>query len=209
MREVTVREYDLNIFWEEFYDKYLGTWWDDKLTIDVYKYEAGDDWADKKEVGLTFKLTREESLALIEHFPEDEYGTDWFVFLPEVIHHLPERVVNIFGRELPELEPVDVKEEVVMNEVIDDVVVERGMSHTSSLVLSVMDESFVPSDKTIQLSFATHLRGGGIVSTCSVELTDEEAVELIDKIEEVMAANKRTMNERKVLADFYKEVTGD
>lgn len=205
---VTFREYELNIFWEEFWDKYLGTWWDDKLTIDVYKYESGSDWSHHKEVGLTFKLTREESLALIEHFPEEEYGADWFSFLPEVIGVLPERAVNILGRELPELEPVETKEEVVMDEIIESVT-ESAASHTSVLVMSVMDEWFVPSEKTIQVNFNTHLNMGGILSSSSIELTDEEAVELIDRIEEVMAENKRTLNERKVLADFYKEVTSD
>jgi hypothetical protein len=34
------RVIDLNIFYKEFYTERLGTWWDDKLTIDAYIYES-------------------------------------------------------------------------------------------------------------------------------------------------------------------------
>lgn len=201
-RKVTYRTYDLNIFWEEFYDKYLGTWWDDKLTIDVYKYETGFQWSDRQSVGLTFKCTREESLEIIEHFPENEYGSDWFVFIEQVMDKFPERVQNILKENLPALEPVEkvMKEEIIMDNVVE---VESNCKQNFT-VISVMDESFVPAGKDVQIGITTHMRPGkGIVASSSFALTEQEAVLLMDEIEEVLAENKRKKAEREVLRNFY------
>lgn len=201
-RKVTYRTYDLNIFWEEFYDKYLGTWWDDKLTIDVYKYETGFQWSDRQSVGLTFKCTREESLEIIEHFPENEYGNDWFVFIEQVMDKFPERVQNILKENLPALEPVEkvMKEEIIMDNVVE---VESNCKQNFTII-SVMDESFVPAGKDIQIGITTHMRPGkGIVASSSFALSEEEAVRLMDEIEEVLAENKRKRAEREVLRNFY------
>lgn len=199
-RKVLYRTYDLNIFWEEFYDQYLGSWLDDKLTIDVYIYECVEEWSDRQNVGLTFKCTREESLQIAEHFPEEEYGSDWFMFLDDAMDKFPERVKNILNENLPALPPVEneTKEETIMNETIE------SNCKQSFTIVSVMDESFVPEGKAVSLGITTHMRPGkGITSSASFILTEEEAVDLMDRIEEVLAENARKRNEREVLANFY------
>jgi hypothetical protein len=203
-RKVEYRTYDLNIFWEEFYDKYLGTWWDDKLTIDVYEYEAGKDWSDRKNVGLTFKCTREESLAIVEHFKEEEYGHDWFVFIEEALPYFSDRIKKILAA-LPEIEQPN-KEEIIMSETIEQVKYEPKTTKSIN-VIPVWEESFVPKDAMLQVGVTTHVRGGdddrGIVNSVSFTLTTEEAVELIDELESGIAKNKRAENERQVIREFY------
>ena len=190
--------YDLNIFWEEFYSDYAGQWFDDRLTIDVYIYEQGDGILDRREAGLKFKVSREESLIIAEHFPEKEYGYDWFVFMDSCIDVMPEGVKEMLSK-LPALEN---KGETKMVDVVEKKV--EVVSMTSVNAYSVEGASYVPDGVTVQLNFSTHARpGGGIVATSSVALTTEEAVELMDRIENALAENKRAENERNVDRDFY------
>lgn len=204
MDNATYRTYDLNIFWEEFYDKRLGTWLDDKLTIDVYLYEADSYGSDHKEVGMTFKCSREESLKIVEHFTEEEYGNDWFVFIEEALPYLPQTVRDVLAN-LPELEQ-PTEGEKNMNETIEQVTYEPK-TVKSIQVLPVWEHSYVPQDAMIQIGVSTHVRGGsddkGIVNSLSFTMTTEEAVELIDAIEEAIAANKRAEVERQVVREFY------
>lgn len=206
MDDATYRTYDLNIFWEEFYDKRLGTWWDDKLTIDVYLYEADNQGSDRKEMGMTFKCSREESLKIIEHFTEEEYGSDWFVFIDEALPYLPEAVRDVLAT-LPEIEQ-PTKGEKNMNETIEQVKYEPKTTKSIN-VIPVWEESFVPKDAMLQVGVTTHVRGGdddrGIVSSISFTLTTEEAVELIDELENGIAKNKRAENDRQVIREFYEK----
>ena len=211
MDNATYRTYDLNIFWEEFWDKRLGTWWDDKLTIDVYLYEADNHSSDRKEMGMTFKCSREESLKIIEHFTEEEYGSDWFVFIEEALPHLPQAVRDVLAN-LPELEQ-PTKGEKNMNETIEQVTYEPKTTKSIN-VIPVWEHSYVPKDAMLQIGITTHVRGGdddkGIVNSTSFTLTTEEAVRLIDEIENGIAANKRAEMERQVVREFYeKQVARD
>lgn len=199
MDNVVFTTYDLNIFWEEFYSDYAGQWYDDRLTVDVYIYEELNTGAvNRKEAGLKFKVSREESLIIAEHFPENEYGHDWFVFIESFINVAPEQVKDM----LDKLPALNNKEETKMVDVVEEKV--KPVSMTSLNAYSVEGANYVPEGVTIQLNFSTHARpGGGIVATSSVGLTTEEAVELMDRIEVALAENKRAENERKVVRDFY------
>lgn len=206
MDNVDYRTYDLNIFWEEFYDKHLGTWLDDKLTIDVYHYESSEQSSNQREMGLTFKCTREESLAIAERFTEEEYGSDWWVFIEEALPYFSDRIKKILA-DLPEIEQPN-KEEIIMNETIEQVKYEPKTTKSIN-VIPVWEESFVPKDAMLQVGVTTHVRGGyddkGIVNSISFTLTTEEAVELIDELENGIAKNKRAENDRQVIRDFYEK----
>ena len=79
------RVIDLNIFYKEFYTERLGTWWDDKLTIDAYIYESDGNGVRKYE-----------TKHLAEQFPMEEYGSDWWIFRDEV--DMPSRrIAKILG----------------------------------------------------------------------------------------------------------------
>ena len=207
MDDETYRTYDLNIFWEEFYDKHLGSWLDDKLTIDVYDYETNDFSCSRQEMGVTFKCTREESLAIAEHFSENEYGSDWWVFMDEALPYFSDRIKKILAG-LPEIHQTN-EEETIMNETIEKVTEQKYQPVTkkSLQVFSVWEHSYVPQDAAIQVGVSTHVRGGdgsrGIVDSISFTLTTEEAVELIDALEGAIADNKRAEDERQVIRDFY------
>lgn len=76
---------DLNIFYEEFWTKELGTWYDDKFTIDVYVRTFDDDGTVyNTETGILIKCDKFETQVLAEQFPMHEYGTDFWVFADEV-----------------------------------------------------------------------------------------------------------------------------
>ena len=78
------RTLDLNMFYKEFYTKELGTWWDDKLTIEVYIREEDDEGIRNIETGVLIKCDFYETKWLADQFPMDEYGSDWWVFANEV-----------------------------------------------------------------------------------------------------------------------------
>lgn len=76
---------DLNIFYKEFYTERLGTWWDDKLTIEAYVRTSEDSGAVyNTETGVVIKCDLYETQYLQKQFPEDEYGSDFWVFADEV-----------------------------------------------------------------------------------------------------------------------------
>jgi hypothetical protein len=75
---------DLNIFYEEFYTERLGTWWDNKLTIDAYIYESDAYGTRKYETGVLIKCDEFETQWLAEQFPMEEYGSDFWIFADEV-----------------------------------------------------------------------------------------------------------------------------
>jgi hypothetical protein len=78
------RVIDLNIFYKEFYTERLGTWWDDKLTIDAYIYESDGHGVRKYETGVLIRCDEYETKHLAEQFPMEEYGSDWWIFRDEV-----------------------------------------------------------------------------------------------------------------------------
>ena len=74
---------DLNIFYKEFYTKELGTWWDDKLTIEAY-VRTYDGAVYNTETGVVLRCDEYETNYLQKQFPADEYGDDFWVFADEV-----------------------------------------------------------------------------------------------------------------------------
>ena len=90
------RVIDLNIFYKEFYTERLGTWWDDKLTIDAYIYESDGNGVRKYETDVLIRCDEYETKYLAEQFPMEEYGSDFWIFRDEV--DIPtRRIAKILG----------------------------------------------------------------------------------------------------------------
>ena len=78
------RTLDLNIFYREDWSKETGTTWAETLTIEPYLY-VHDSWGTYKyDTGVLIECDEFETQVLAEQFPEDEYGSDWFIFVDEV-----------------------------------------------------------------------------------------------------------------------------
>jgi hypothetical protein len=86
------RTLDLNIFYREHYTTEKGTWWSDTLTIDPYIYESDGYGVRKYETGVLIECDEFETQWLAEQFPEDEYGSDWWVFADQT--QLPSRRIK-------------------------------------------------------------------------------------------------------------------
>jgi len=78
------RTLDLNIFYKEFHTARLGTWWDNVYTIEAYVREEDDDGVRNIETGVVLKCDIYETQFLQKQFPEDEYGSDFWIFADEV-----------------------------------------------------------------------------------------------------------------------------
>jgi hypothetical protein len=96
--------YDLNIFYKEDYDlETEETTWDEFLTIDVYIREEDEYGVRNYNTETLFTCTPEESVAIAEFYPENEYGSDWWEFLDNFIKVAPARIVSLL-KALPSLE---------------------------------------------------------------------------------------------------------
>ena len=78
---MTNRTIDLNIFYREDWTEEAGTTWSDTLTIDTYIYEQDGYGTRKYEAGLLIECTPEETAVIAKHYPEAEYGSDWWDFI--------------------------------------------------------------------------------------------------------------------------------
>jgi hypothetical protein len=79
------RVLDLNIFYREFYTERLGTWWDNVYTIEAYVRTTDDNGAVyNTETGVVIKCDVYETQMLQKQFPEEEYGSDFWIFADEV-----------------------------------------------------------------------------------------------------------------------------
>jgi hypothetical protein len=86
------RTLDLNIFYREDYSPETGTTWSDTLTIDPYIY-VNDSWGTYKyDTDVLIECDEFETQWLAEQFPMDEYGSDWFIFVDEVV--IPSRRIK-------------------------------------------------------------------------------------------------------------------
>jgi hypothetical protein len=74
-------EYDLNVFYAERYSDAEGTTWDDVYTIQPSVYINTIDDRALRMYLEAFKLNLEETRAIAPDFPEEQYGSDFFIAL--------------------------------------------------------------------------------------------------------------------------------
>ena len=87
------RTLDLNIFYRESWDAETRTTsWSETFTIDPYIY-VNDSWGTYKyETDVLIECDAFETQWLAEQFPEDEYGSDFWIFADEV--QMPSRRIK-------------------------------------------------------------------------------------------------------------------
>lgn len=86
------RTLDLNIFYRENWTEETGTTWSDTLTIDPYIYESSGSGVYKYDTNVLIECDEFETQWLAEQFPENEYGSDWWVFADQV--QMPSRRIK-------------------------------------------------------------------------------------------------------------------
>lgn len=87
---------DLNIFYREDYDEDTDTTvWADTLTIDVYIREEDQYGVRNRETGMLIECTPAETDVIAPHYPEMEYGTDWWDFADNFLEFAPARVASL------------------------------------------------------------------------------------------------------------------
>lgn len=92
------RSIDLNMFYREDWDAETEeTTWSNLLTIDPYIYVEDGRGTRKYETPLLIECTWEETKAIAEHYPEDEYGSDWWDFAENFLAFAPERIASLIN----------------------------------------------------------------------------------------------------------------
>jgi hypothetical protein len=86
------RVLDLNIFYREDWSPETGTTWSETFTIDPYIYESDGNGVRKYDTDVLIECDAFETQWLAEQFPEDEYGSDWWVFADQT--QLPSRRIK-------------------------------------------------------------------------------------------------------------------
>lgn len=106
---IEVKEYDLNIFYEDLgHDENGINQWADVYTIQPCKYVAYSDGLVERRYLESFKLSLAETRAIAPDFPDDEWGSDFFISLNyfyEQAKALPGRVKQILDT-LPDIDQV-------------------------------------------------------------------------------------------------------
>jgi hypothetical protein len=104
---MTNKTIDLNIFYREIYteeadwteesDWYAqnGTTWAPTLTIDPYVYVEDARGTRKYETSLLIECTPAETALIAEHYPQDEYGSDWWDFAENFLAFAPPRIASL------------------------------------------------------------------------------------------------------------------
>lgn len=102
-----MRSYDLNVFFRDEWTKEDGESWSDNLFIDVYVYEEAPGISCQHEQGILIETTVEETAEILKYYPENEYGSDWWVdatiFMetcPPRIRELLESLPDVYNLEL-------------------------------------------------------------------------------------------------------------
>jgi len=75
---------DLNIFYREDWTKEGGTTWSPTFTIDPYIREEDDEGIRNIETNYLIECDEYETAYLAKQFPEEEYGSDFWIFADEV-----------------------------------------------------------------------------------------------------------------------------
>ena len=87
---------DLNIFYREEWDEEeRETYWADTLTIDVYIREDDIHGLRNRETGMLIECTPDETAIIAKHYPEEEYGSDWWDFADNLLEFAPPRVASL------------------------------------------------------------------------------------------------------------------
>lgn len=94
-QRLSSRTVDLNIFYREDWNEDDGTTWSDTLTIDPYIYEEDEYGTRKYELDLLIECTPAETAVLAQHYPEQEYGSDWWDFMENLMPFAPPRVASL------------------------------------------------------------------------------------------------------------------
>jgi hypothetical protein len=105
-----ILEYDLNVFYAEDWSEKKGTTWDECYTIQPSAYYVVRDSNVSNRIYFeSFKLTLAETRAIAPDFPEDEWGSDFFMTLDYFIDTckvLPDSVKSTLDK-LPDLNTFD------------------------------------------------------------------------------------------------------
>ncbi len=101
------RTIDLNIFYREDWTEEEGTSWSDTLTIDPYIYEVDEHGTRKYETPLLIECTPTETKEIAKHYPESEYGSDWWDFAENFLEFAPARIASLIKtiNVIPDAEP--------------------------------------------------------------------------------------------------------
>jgi hypothetical protein len=87
---------DLNIFYREDWDPETEeTTWAPTLTIDPYVYVEDARGTRKYETSLLIECTPAETALIAEHYPQDEYGSDWWDFAENFLAFAPPRIASL------------------------------------------------------------------------------------------------------------------
>ena len=89
------RTIDLNIFYRENWTEEEGTTWSDTLTIDPYVYEDDNYGTRKYETSLLIECTPSETAEIAKHYPEKEYGSDFWDFAENFLEFAPARIASL------------------------------------------------------------------------------------------------------------------
>lgn len=116
--DIETAEYDLNIFYEDLgHDEDGVNQWADVYTIQPSIY-INDVYNRSSRIYLdAFKLTLEETRALEPDFPEDEWGSDFFIAMEafyELAKVVPTRVHELLSN-LPDLEKARLNPDAEIN----------------------------------------------------------------------------------------------
>lgn len=87
---------DLNIFYRDLgWDDEKGEQWAETLTIDPYVYVDDARGTRKYETDLLIECTPAETKAIAEHYPQNEYGSDWWDFAENFLAFAPPRIASL------------------------------------------------------------------------------------------------------------------
>lgn len=89
------RLYDLNIFFREDWSPRFGVTLTDNLIIDVYIYEIDGEAVRRYTTDTIIEATIEETKEIVKHYPQNEYGTDWWEFAENFLTIAPPRIYDI------------------------------------------------------------------------------------------------------------------
>ena len=85
----------MNIFYREDWTEEDGTTWSDTLTIDPYIYEQDEYGTRKYETPLLIECTPAETAEIAKHYPDNEYGSDWWDFWDNFKDIAPVRIASL------------------------------------------------------------------------------------------------------------------
>lgn len=93
---MTIKEWDLNIFFEEVWDDHLEEYvLDNVLTINPVVWSRQNEVSDNTYSDIIWKTTYAEARYLRSQYPENEYGYDWTDTLDHFLEIAPPRLKSL------------------------------------------------------------------------------------------------------------------